>query len=74
MYPSKTPAVYREYRNFIVELYRANPNNYLSATTCRRHLTGDANAVMRVHAFLEKHGIINFNAGRGRGPWEKPHS
>jgi hypothetical protein len=37
-YPSKTPSVYIEYRNFIIELYRANPTNYLSATTCRRHL------------------------------------
>lgn len=37
-YPSKTPQVYKEYRNFIIQLYRANPKIYLSATTCRRHL------------------------------------
>jgi len=59
-YPSKTEGVYKEIRNFIVELYRANPSIYLSATTCRRHLMGDVNAIMRVHAFLEKYGIINF--------------
>lgn len=31
-YPSKTPQTYKEYRNFIVSLYRENPNCYLSAT------------------------------------------
>ena len=73
-YPSKTPRVYMEYRNFIIELYRANPTMYLSATTCRRHLQGDVNAVMRVHAFLEKYGIINFNQYGPLGPYEKPHN
>ena len=34
---------------------------YLTATTCRRHLSGDACAIVRVHAFLEKWGLINFN-------------
>ena len=28
---------------------------------CRRHLSGDACAIIRVHAFLEKQGLINFN-------------
>lgn len=36
--PSKTPEVYTKYRNFIIALYRMNPRNYLSATTCRRNL------------------------------------
>lgn len=31
-YPSKTPQVYKEYRNFIISLYRENPQCYLSAT------------------------------------------
>jgi SWI/SNF related-matrix-associated actin-dependent regulator of chromatin subfamily C len=53
-YPSKTPQVYKEYRNFMIHLYRMNPSVYLSATTCRRHLSGDVNGIMRVHAFLEK--------------------
>lgn len=38
--PSKTPDVYLKYRNFIITLYRMNPRNYLSATTCRRNLVG----------------------------------
>ena len=28
---------------------------------CRRHLSGDSCAIVRVHAFLEKWGLINFN-------------
>lgn len=59
-YPSKTPTVYKEYRNFMIALYRMNPSVYLSATTVRRHLAGDVNAIIRVHAFLEKWGLINF--------------
>lgn len=31
-YPSKTPQIYKEYRNFIINLYRENPKAYLSAT------------------------------------------
>lgn len=69
-YPSKTPQVYKEYRNFIIHLYRANPSIYLSATTCRRHLKGDVNGIMRVHAFLEKWGLINYSTVN---PNQKPH-
>jgi SWI/SNF related-matrix-associated actin-dependent regulator of chromatin subfamily C len=58
--PSKTPEVYMKYRNFIITLYRMNPRNYLSATSCRRNLAGDACAIIRVHAFLEHWGLINF--------------
>lgn len=47
-----------------------NPTVYLSATTCRRHLSGDVNGIMRVHAFLEKWGLINFS---GVQPAYKPH-
>jgi len=32
-YPSKTPEVYKEYRNYIIDLYRQNPNSYLSSTS-----------------------------------------
>eukprot|EP00742_Colponemidia_sp_Colp-10_P006334 GILJ01006788.1.p1 GENE.GILJ01006788.1~~GILJ01006788.1.p1 ORF type:complete len:1205 (-),score=267.37 GILJ01006788.1:229-3843(-) len=60
-YPSKTPQVYKDYRDFCINLYRQNPRTYLSATACRRNLAGDACAIMRVHAFLEHWGLINFN-------------
>ena len=32
-FPSKTPQVYKEYRNYIVNLFRENPNSYLSSTS-----------------------------------------
>jgi hypothetical protein len=32
-YPSKTPQTYKEYRNFMVLLYRQNPNAYLTSTS-----------------------------------------
>lgn len=62
VYPSKSPASYLEYRNFMIRLYRMNPTLYLTATACRRHLSGDACAIIRVHSFLEKWGLINFLA------------
>lgn len=68
-YPSKTPVVYKEYRNFMIALYRMNPTVYLSATTVRRHLCGDVNGIIRIHAFLEKWGLINFSCN----PRYKPH-
>ena len=68
-YPSKTSEVYKEYRNFMIGLYRMNPSVYLSATSCRRHLSGDVNGILRVHAFLEKWGLINFTSQ----PRLKPH-
>jgi hypothetical protein len=59
-FPSKTPQVYKNYRNFIINLYRENSTMYLSSTTCRKRLPGDACAILRIHAFLEHWGLINF--------------
>ena len=59
---SKTPESYLAYRNFIIDTYRLNPMEYLSVTACRRNLTGDVCAIMRVHAFLEQWGLINYQA------------
>ena len=47
-------------RNFMIDCYRQNPMEYLSATACRRTLAGDACGILRVHAFLEQWGLINF--------------
>ncbi|KAI9173183.1 SWI/SNF and RSC complex subunit Ssr2 [Blastocladiella emersonii ATCC 22665] len=58
---SKTPAVYKEYRDFMVNAYRLNPTEYLTVTACRRNLAGDVCAIMRVHAFLEQWGLINYH-------------
>merc|ERR1711971_318610 len=57
---SKTPTVYKEYRDFMINTYRLNPSEYLTFTACRRNLAGDVCAIMRVHAFLEQWGLVNY--------------
>lgn len=57
---SKTPTIYKAYRDFMINTYRLNPSEYLTVTACRRNLAGDVCAIMRVHAFLEQWGIINY--------------
>lgn len=57
---SKTAQVYRDYRDFMINTYRLNPTEYLTVTACRRNLAGDVCAIIRVHAFLEQWGLINY--------------
>merc|ERR1711962_1955607 len=57
---SKTPEIYLAYRNFVIDSYRLNPTEYLTSTACRRNLAGDVCSIMRVHAFLEQWGLINY--------------
>lgn len=57
---SKTPVVYKDYRDFMINTYRLNPVEYLTVTACRRNLAGDVCAIMRTHAFLEQWGLINY--------------
>jgi SWI/SNF related-matrix-associated actin-dependent regulator of chromatin subfamily C len=63
-YPSKSPQSYLMFRNYIIKLYRENPKNVLTATTCRRQIPGDACAIIRLHAFLEHWGLINYECPR----------
>lgn len=75
---SKSPEIYLAYRNFMLDTYRLNPQEYLSSTTCRRNLTGDVCALMRVHAFLEQWGLINYQVDAESrplpmGPPPTPH-
>lgn len=57
---SKTPSIYKDYRDFMINTYRLRPSEYLTVTACRRNLAGDVCAIMRVHAFLEQWGLINY--------------
>ncbi|CCD23065.1 Swi3p NDAI_0B00310 [Naumovozyma dairenensis CBS 421] len=57
---SKTPQIYVRYRNFMVNAYRLNPTEYFSVTAARRNLSGDAAVIFRLHRFLMKWGIINY--------------
>lgn len=57
---SKTPSIYKDFRDFMINTYRLNPIEYLTVTACRRNLAGDVCAIIRVHAFLEQWGLINY--------------
>eukprot|EP01135_Chromosphaera_perkinsii_P003707 Nk52_evm25s252 gene=Nk52_evmTU25s252 len=75
---SKTPEIYLAYRNFLVDTYRLNPNQYLTATACRRNLVGDVCSIIRLHAFLEQWGLINYQVSpdctpSGMGPPQTNH-
>lgn len=65
---SKSPEVYLAYRNFMVDTYRLNPTEYLTVTASRRNLAGDVCAIMRVHAFLEQWGLINYQVDADSRP------
>ncbi|XP_044745895.1 SWI/SNF complex subunit SMARCC2-like [Coccinella septempunctata] len=67
---SKTPEVYLAYRNFMIDTYRLNPTEYLTSTACRRTLAGDVCAIMRIHAFLEQWGLINYQLESNSKPAE----
>ncbi|KAJ9062727.1 SWI/SNF and RSC complex subunit Ssr2 [Entomophthora muscae] len=57
---SKTPSIYKDFRDFMINTYRLNPSEYLTVTACRRNLAGDVCAIIRVHGFLEQWGLINY--------------
>ncbi|EKD17778.1 uncharacterized protein L3040_002147 [Drepanopeziza brunnea f. sp. 'multigermtubi'] len=65
---SKTPAIYKDYRDFMINTYRLNPVEYLTVTACRRNLAGDVCAIMRVHGFLEQWGLINYQVDTDTRP------
>ena len=52
---------YIKTRNFIVNLYSQNPFVYLSATECRKKISGDVCMILRIHSFLDTFSLINFN-------------
>jgi len=57
---SKTPATHKDYRDFMINTYRLRPTEYLTVTACRRNLASGVCAIMRVHAFLEQWGLVNY--------------
>ena len=65
---SKSPEVYIAYRNFMIDTYRLNPTEYLTVTAVRRNIAGDVCAIMRVHAFLEQWGLINYQVDADSRP------
>lgn len=58
---SKTPKVYKEYREFMINKYRENPRRILTFTEVRKMLVGDVNLLRKVFDFLEYWGLINYH-------------
>lgn len=56
----------------MINTYRLNPGEYLTVTACRRNLAGDVGAIMRVHAFLEQWGLINYQVRSSSGKHHHP--
>ncbi|KAL8253324.1 hypothetical protein R6Q59_037017 [Mikania micrantha] len=68
--PSKTPKVYKYYRNAIVKKFRdsiketppskENPMPKITFTEARKSIIGDVGSVRKVFDFLESWGLINY--------------
>lgn len=56
----KTGEIYKNMRDFMINSYRINPLEYLTVTAIRRNLAGDVSSIIRIHHFLEKWGLINY--------------
>lgn len=57
---TRSPRIYKEYRDFIISKYREDPSRKLTFTEVRKSLVGDVSLLLKVFAFLEKWGLINF--------------
>lgn len=57
---SKSPRVYKYYRNSIVKYFRYNPTRKITFTDVRKTLVGDVGSIRRVFDFLETWGLINY--------------
>lgn len=56
----KTPKAYKDARNFMINAYRLSPYEYLTMTAVRRNIAMDVASIVKIHAFLEKWGLINY--------------
>ncbi|KAJ4850119.1 hypothetical protein Tsubulata_000590 [Turnera subulata] len=70
---TRTPKIYKEYRDFIINKYREDPTRRLTFTQVRKSLVGDVTFLHRVFSFLDQWGLINFSAPRdGAAEAEEP--
>ncbi|XBW36826.1 hypothetical protein QEN19_002405 [Hanseniaspora menglaensis] len=59
-YSYKNSRSYKDSRDFMVNTYRLHPLEYLTVTAVRRNLNMDIQSIIKIHQFLEKWGIINY--------------
>jgi SWI/SNF related-matrix-associated actin-dependent regulator of chromatin subfamily C len=57
---SKTPKIYKEYRDFMINMYREDLHRGVTFTEVRKMLIGDVNSLHKIFDFLETWGLINF--------------
>ncbi|XP_014522338.1 SWI/SNF complex subunit SWI3A [Vigna radiata var. radiata] len=57
---SRTPKIYKEYRDFIINKYREEPSRRLTFTEVRKSLVGDVTFLHKAFHFLENWGLINY--------------
>ncbi|GAB2223659.1 hypothetical protein Droror1_Dr00004397 [Drosera rotundifolia] len=60
---TRTPRIYKEYRDFIINKFREDPSTKLLFTDVRKSLVGDVCLLRKVFGCLEKWSLINFNVG-----------
>jgi len=59
----RTPDSYRQAREFILNMgLTMGRNRYVTATMVRRAVPGDAGSLVRLHAFLVAHAVLNADA------------
>ncbi|KAK4486155.1 hypothetical protein RD792_008823 [Penstemon davidsonii] len=68
---TRSPRIYKDYRDFIISKFRENPSKKLTFTDVRKSLVGDISILLKVFTFLEKWGLINFNVADGNKDEEK---
>eukprot|EP00591_Stephanopyxis_turris_P004872 CAMPEP_0195509530 /NCGR_PEP_ID=MMETSP0794_2-20130614/2444_1 /TAXON_ID=515487 /ORGANISM="Stephanopyxis turris, Strain CCMP 815" /LENGTH=872 /DNA_ID=CAMNT_0040636775 /DNA_START=42 /DNA_END=2661 /DNA_ORIENTATION=+ len=59
--PHRTPKTYLSSRDAVLRLNHAD--QYLTATLVRRKVPGDAGSLLRLHAFMDTYGLINYGVG-----------
>ena len=64
----RTPSSYLQARNQILQMATELANRYLTVAMVRRTIPGDMGSLMRLHAFLESHALINQVAQNDSAP------
>lgn len=61
---TRSPRIYKEYRDFIISKFREDPTRKLTFTEVRKSLVGDICVLQKVFTFLGKWGLINFDPSK----------
>jgi hypothetical protein len=66
--PANVTSEYLKLRNSIISMCEQSPIHYITATECRRKLSGDVGRILRIHEFLNAFGLINKAARKEARP------